>query len=291
MRTTKKERIRAEQVSAAVDQVVQDPSGQPGRLDPADAGLLDTARHLARLPWLLGPLDPVLEQRVMRRVRAAETGQAQRLPRFRPAWVAGGLAAVLFAVMMLTPLGQTAVASFMAVFDLGRTEVRITPVDTQSAPSSTGVAGDAAVQQSLTLADAQAQVAFSIPRPAYLPSGYRLREVKAYTYPDLPAWVPQPFFVELVYEDASERKCTLRIYPITLGDGASISGMNLEAAPIRDVRDVDVNGQHGVLLQLGTGRPEAAWQEMVWEQDDLILALSATDLSEADLLDIARSVR
>jgi hypothetical protein len=30
---------------------------------------------------------------------------------------------------------------------------------------------------------------------------------------------------------------------------------------------------------------------MVWEQDDLILALSATDLSEADLLDIARSVR
>jgi hypothetical protein len=66
--------------------------------------------------------------------------------------------------------------------------------------------------------------------------------------------------------------------------------MDLEAAPIQDVRNVDVNGQPGVLLRLGSGRTEAGWQEVVWEQDDLILALSALRLSEAELLRMARSV-
>ena len=76
-----------------------------------------------------------------------------------------------------------------------------------------------------------------------------------------------------------------------LGDHASISGLNLEAAPIQGVQDVDVNGQAGVLLQLGTQEHQTAWQEIVWEQDDLILALYGANLTEADLLRIARSVR
>jgi hypothetical protein len=76
-----------------------------------------------------------------------------------------------------------------------------------------------------------------------------------------------------------------------LGDHASISGMNLEAAPIQDVQDVDVNGQAGVLLQLGTEELQTAWQEVVWEQGDLILALYGTNLTQAELLRIARSVQ
>jgi hypothetical protein len=74
-------------------------------------------------------------------------------------------------------------------------------------------------------------------------------------------------------------------------DGAGISGMNLAASPIQDVLDVDVNGKPGVLLQLGSGRGEPVWQELIWEQDNLILALSASDLTEADLLRVSRSVR
>jgi hypothetical protein len=181
-------------------------------------------------------------------------------------------------------------ASFMAVFQLGRTEVRITPVDTASAPLATMVARDSAVRQSMTLAEARANVPFAIPQPVHLPEGYYLRGVVTYSYPDLPTWVPQPFFVEIIYEDDVGDELVLRIYPIMLGHEASISGMNLSAAPIRGVQDVDVNGQPAVLLQLGTDHIETAWQEVVWEQGDLILALSTTDLAEEELLRTARSV-
>jgi hypothetical protein len=288
MKTT--EQIRAEQVSAAVDHLLREPDAQPEDLDPNEAGLLDTARQLAQLPSLLGPVDPVLEQRVIRSVQAGNRA-VRRLPVLQPVWVASGLAAILLVVLLLTPLGETAVASFVAVFNLGRTEVRITPVDTPSALATTVAGEGAAVQQTLTLTEAQAQTHFPIPQPGYLPAGYRLRAVSSYSYPELPAWVPQPLFVELVYEDFLGEECRLRIYPIALGDQASISGMNLEASPIWEVRDVRVNRHPGVLLRLGSEGAEDAWQEVVWEQDDLILALSATGMTDADLLNIARSVQ
>jgi hypothetical protein len=206
-------------------------------------------------------------------------------------WAVAGLMAILLVGMLITPMGQTAVAGFMAVFNLGRTEVRITPVDTPTAPLSTVVAQGSIVERGLTLAEAQEVASFAIPRPAYIPAGYDLQGVNSYSFPDLPAWVPQPFFVELVYRSDAEQAFTLRVYPIVLGEGATTSGLNLEAAPIQDVQDVDINGQPGVLLQLGTGQAESAWQEVVWEQGNQLLALSATDLSEAELLKIAGTVR
>jgi len=290
MRTSSTERFQAEQVSAAIDGLIRDPGGQPVHTDPGDACLLDTAQQLARLPSLLGSVDPLLEQRVMRRVRGAAV-QARQRPSFRLGWAAAGLAAILLVVTFLTPQGQTALASFMAVFDLGRTEVRITPVNTPSTMRATAAGEGSTVQERLTLDEAQALVPFTIPQPAYLPSGYGLRQVSSYTYPDLPAWIPQPFFVELVYGDSADGQATLRVYPIMLGDHASISGLNLEASPIQGVQDVDVNGQAGVLLQLGTQEYQTAWQEVVWEQGDLILALYGANLTQADLLRIARSVQ
>ena len=193
--------------------------------------------------------------------------------------------------MLLTPMGQTALASFMSVFKLGRTEVHITPVDTTSTPLATVAAQNKAIRQSLTLAEAQAQVSFAIPQPTYVPPGYNLREVASFSYPDLPAWVPQPFFVELVYGDGQGHELALRVYPIALGDRANISRLNLEAAPIQDVQDVEVNGQPGVLLKVGPDGSKTVWQEVVWEQGTLILALSATHLSDQDLLRLAESVR
>jgi hypothetical protein len=288
MRMTRDERRRAEQLSAAVDQLIHDPGTQPGGLAPGDVELLDTARHLAQLPSLLGPVDRALEQRVMRQVQAS-AGQTRRGGRLKLGWAGAGLAAILLVTALLTPLGQTAIASVMAVFNLGHTKVRITPVDTSTAPLATTAAQNTALRQSLTLAEAQSRVSFAIPQPTYLPPGYHLDEVVSYTYPDLPAWVPQPFFVELVYEDKG-RAFSLRVYPIMLGEDASISGLNLEAVPIQDVRDADINGQPGVLLRLGAEKNGAVWQEVVWEQGELILALSTTDLNEADLLRIAHSV-
>jgi hypothetical protein len=291
--------MHAERLSAAVDQLIGDPQAQPGPAEASDVGLFATAHYLMRVVEHLGPVSPALEQRVDHISRQQAAGQkADRLPRLRLAWAVGGLAALLVLITLLTPTGQTALASFMAVFHLGRTEVSITPgnpalTQLPSARATEAAAGAAspAVYQDLTLEEAQVQMHLAIPQPAYLPVGYRLRAVRSCTYPDLPAWIPQPFSLDIVYESSQGPQVRLRLYPIALGDKASISGLNLEASPIQDVRDVDVNGQPGVLLRLGAEGAEAAWQEVVWEQGELILALSATSLTEDELLRMARSIR
>jgi hypothetical protein len=290
MKTTRAERVRAEQISTIVDRWNHDPETAPEGLDPQDAGLLDTARQLARWPELLGPVDPQLEERVMSAVRAGQPRPRMGRP-LRLAWAAAALATVLLVVLALTPVGQTAVAGLLAVFNLGTTEVRIESSSTPSPLPATAVTAGAEIRESLTLEQAQAQIPFSLPQPAYLPSAYHLTGVYSYTYPDLPAWVPQPFFLELIYADAQDDELVLRVYPITLGEQASISGLDLQATSIQAVENVEVSGQSAVLLQIGRDRDGPVWREVVWEHEDLILALSADNLSEADLLRVARSVR
>lgn len=287
VRADRDEQRRAEQLSAAIDQLLAEARGPAGALgtptresELAEAGLLDTARHLARLPALLGPVDPALERRVMRQVQAGRR-RAGQLRRFRLGWAVAGLVTALLLALLLTPLGGAAVASFRAVFDLGRTDVEITQGTT---PTVTD--GAAAVCQRMTLEEAQSRVSFDIPQPAHLPPGYALRQVNGYSYPDLPAWLPQPFFVELVYCDDSGGILNLRVYPIVLGSEASISGLNLEATSVEKVQDLVIAGQPGVLLHVGEG----AWQELVWEHGSLMLALSSDDLAEAELLQVAQSV-
>jgi hypothetical protein len=259
-------------------------------LDPDDAGLLDTARRLSRWPDLLGPIDPHLEARVMSIVQAGQPRpRVSRRPRW--AWAAAGLALILLATVTLTPLGQTAVAGLLAVFNLGATEVRVESARTPSPLPAVATTAETAIRQSLSLEQAQEQVAFPLPQPAYLPSSYQLLGLYSYTYPELPAWVPQPFFFEFVYAGAGGDHLVLRLYPIMLGEQASISGLDLQATSIQAVEDVEVNGQPAVLLQIGADRAGSAWREVVWEHGDLILALSADNLSEADLLRVARSVR
>ena len=290
MRTDRAERLRAEQVSAAVDRLLRDPGSDVGLPHPEAAEALAAARQMARLPALLGPVDPAFEERVMRRVRDA--GPSPRhIPWLRLGWAVGGLALVLLAVLLLTPLGDTAVAGLMAVFDLGRTDLRVAPEEVSPAVPETAVQGGRAVRQSLTLAEAQDAVAFAIPQPGTLPPGFRLSAVYGYEYPDLPAWVPQPYFVELIYRDSGGGELLLRVYSIALGEGASVSSLNLRAPPIEDAQDVEVNGQPGVLLRQELEPSGIALLELVWEQDDLILALSSHDLDELDLLDIARSIQ
>jgi hypothetical protein len=141
MRATENRR-RVERLSTLVDELIRDPDGQPPAIDPVDDGLLETARRLVQLPQILGPVHPALEQRVLRAIRPETRqepekevprrelpGTSKRSRRFRPGWVVAGLVTMVLVAAVLTPFGQTAVASFMAVFRLGRTEVSITPVD------------------------------------------------------------------------------------------------------------------------------------------------------------------
>jgi hypothetical protein len=244
----------------------------------------------------LGPAGPGLEHRVAalgRRVaaRSAATGRRVSLAR-----AAAALAATIVLVMLLTPLGLMALDSFAAVFNLGRTEVHITPAQpgaaVATAPPTVAMAAEGAgVREEMTLDEARARVQFAIPQPASLPGGYRLAGVSTYTYPTLPAWIPQPFLVELAYRDGRAHTTWLRVYAISLGDGANISRLNLEATPIKAVQEVDINGKPGVLLQLGRDGGRVTWQEVLWEQDDRLLSLSADHLTENELLTMARSVR
>lgn len=290
MKSSYSEKSRAEQLTAAVDQLIRDPQAPMPPLAVADEELLRTARRLAALPALLGPVDPALETRIARQARRQAEKPILRgrmLPRFRLAWAAGGLALALLVVALLTPFGQTAIASFMSVFHLGQTVVSITPIVPEAV--ATVEAEATGISQSLTLDEAQ-KLPYPILQPAALPSGYSLRSITGYTYPDLPAWVPQPFSVELTYAKG-QKQFSLRLYPISLGTGdrLNISRMNLAATPIQNVEDVDVGGRPGVLLQVGSGG-KTVLQELVWEQDNLLLSLFSANLAEADMLAIARSV-
>ena len=289
MRATRDERIQAEKVSAAVDQLVRNPDAVLEFSDPGAAEALAAARQMARLPALLGPADPAFEQRIMHEVSRVDRS-SRRAPWLRVGWAVAGLAVVLLVVMLLTPAGQTAVAGLMAVFDLGHTNVQIAPEYTPTTLPTTAIDGGRAVPQNLTLEEAQELVSFAIPQPGYLPPGFGLEGVNCYEYPDLPAWVPQPFFVELLYYDGAGEELLLRVYSIALGDGASIASLNLRTPPIEDAKNVDVNGQPGVLLRQDLDPSGAVWQEVVWEQGDLILALSSVYLGEAELLKVARSI-
>ncbi len=273
-----------------MDGLLRDPDAAPVLPDPGAAEALAAAREMARLPALLGPADPALTERIMQDARRPRRS-AGPVPMLKLAWAAAGLVAVLLVVMLLTPFGQSAVAGLRAVLDLGQTDVRVGPGYTPPATSATTVEGGPAVQQDLTLEEAQSLVSFVIPQPAYLPPGFRLEGVSTYTYPNLSAWVPQPFFVELIYHNSQGEELLLRVYSITLGDAASISSLNLRAPPIEQVEDIEVNGQPGALLRQEPDRSGAVGRELVWEQDDKILTLFSADLEEEDLLRIAGSIQ
>jgi hypothetical protein len=269
------ERERAARLAAALDELLADPSSMPGRLEADEEALARTARRLAGLPALLGPASPGLllaMERKMREARGARPARPRPARRWRLA--AAGLALMLLVVLILTPVGQTAVASFLGIFHLGRTEVQISQTGTPTP------AGQTAIREQWSLEEARDRLPFALPQPAYLPQGYRFRAVYSYTYPDLPEWVPQPVLVDVDYGNL-----TLRVYPIMLGEEASISRLNLETTSVQKVQDLEVNGQPGVLLRAGD-----TWQEIVWEQGDLVLALWAAHLSEEELLAVARSV-
>jgi hypothetical protein len=282
------ERARAEHVSALLDELIDDPNADLAAsvegLSPEDATLLAPARRLAHLPALLGPVDPALEQRVTRAVERAgrpHTALPARQQRRRPGrmgWAAAALAASLILVLLITPLGETAIAGFLSVFTLGRTDVQVARVSTPEMPATN------AIQETWTLAEARASFSFPIPEPVYVPPGYTLQAVHSYTYPDLPAWVPQPLSVELVYGNG-ENTISLLVYPIMLGEQATIRGIDLETTTIRDTQDVVVNGHPGVLMHLG-----ASWSEVVWEDGEFILAVRSADLAQEELQRVARSV-
>ncbi len=269
-----------------------------------EQGLLAVAGRLAALNHTLGPVTPGLEQRVVRLVQpAAERSVPRRLPWqvISPRWrLAAAVVVIVVAGLLVLP-GRATLARFGGTISVGPVEVRFVPVAEPTAhvhPVTT------AERHFDSLAGAEALIGRPLLRPALLPGGYILRDV-AVVYDDaMPRWLGQPLFVDSSYQtgDKPARRIDLREYFIALGPGRDLQSLRYSDDQVRQATPVEVGGQQGILLTLqnsiGTGAPAAPLLVIIWQQDGLLLELSAPGEDTAEqgpttdaLLGIARSVK
>jgi hypothetical protein len=286
------ERVAAEKLSAEIDRLLRGggTTGSEGELWPI-------IERLAAINRLFEPPDAALRQRVWARVQRVQS--TKRGWRGRPmprAWAAVVLTLVLtIAVIGASPRGQQAIAEVMGVFRLGRVEVRVTP----RATVQPGVEHQVTREESLPdLAAAEELVGYELLTPTVLPEGYALREIKAVYYDDLPAWIPQPFYIDLDYGppagDAHPYYLRLREYRVSFGEpGEGISALRFDTGEVSLAEDVDLDGRRAVLLHLpGAAFPPAeVLLEVVWEQGGVVVELMSQELSAEELIAVAKSVR
>jgi hypothetical protein len=125
--------------------------------------------------------------------------------------------------------------------------------------------------------------------PRTLPQGYELFDITAVSYPDLPAWIPQPFYVELGYGVPGELpSLRLRQYRLMFGQTGRITAFQPASELVAQLQEVDVAGVPGALLTFSGGD---ATYGLIWERDGLLLELETDRLDQEELLRIARTVR
>jgi len=259
--------------------------------------LWPTVERLAAINRLFEPPDAALRQRVWARMqRAQSTARGWPWRAWPRAWATIALTVVLaLAVIGASPRGRQAIAEVMGVFRLGRVEVQVTPRTTVQPVVEHLVTRQETLPD---LAAAEELVGYELLTPAALPEGYELRAIKAVYYDDLPAWIPQPFYVDLDYGpsagDAYSYYLRLRQYRISFGGpGEGISALRFATGEVSMAEDVDLDGRRAVLLHLpGAAFPPAeVLLEVVWEQDGMVMELMSQELSAEELVAVARSVR
>jgi hypothetical protein len=181
---------------------------------------------------------------------------------------------------MLVPSGQQVWAQAWRVL-LGQTDVELTP--TLEPPTR-------ALREPLRDLLAVELVMGRAPSlPKALPKGYALTEITAVSYPDLPSWISQPFFVELGYGVADGPSTLfLREYRLLFRDYGGITGIEAATGLVAAHREVDIAGAPGVLLTFEGDQPK---HTVIWERDGLLHELETDRLDADQLLHIAQSVR
>jgi len=286
------EMVAAEKLSAEIDRRLRGEETAGGEGD-----LWSTVERLAAINRLFEPPDAALRQRMWARMqRAQSTARGWPWRAWPRAWATIALTVVLaLAVIGASPRGRQAIAEVMGVFRLGRVEVRVTP----RATVQPGVEHQVTRQEDLpNLAAAEELVGYELLTPMVLPEGYELRAVKAVYYDDLPAWIPQPFYIDLDYGpptgDTHPYYLRLREYRVSFGGpGEGISALRFATGEVSMAEDVDLDGRHAVLLHLpGAAFPPAeVLLEVVWEQGGVVVELMSQELSAEELVAVARSVR
>jgi len=285
------EQVAAERLSAEIDRLLrgEETAGVEGDLWP-------TVERLAAINQLFAPPDAALRQRVWARMqRARSTSRGWHWPAWPRALAAVALTLVLaVAVIGASPRGRQAIAEVMGIFRLGRVEVRVTPRATMQPGVEHRVTREEVLPD---LASAEELVGYELLTPMALPEGYVLRAIHAVYYDELPAWIPQPFYVELDYGppagDAHPYYLRLREYRISFGGpGEGISALRFASGEVSMAQEVDLDGRRAVVLHLpGAAFPPAeVLLEVVWEQDGVVVELMSQELSADELIAVARSV-
>ena len=292
-----RERQVARKLSAEIDRMSSERAwpkegGAIGR-SSADP-LLEVARRLSQINECLPPVPEALERRVQAVVRSRAGGPLSpyRLPLWQ--WARSALGGALVAAILLlvlwvvTPGGQAAWAQMLQVLRLGQTRVVVTPTISLEQTRS--------VREPLRdLVDVELRIGRAPALPKTLPEEYTLQEIAAVSYPDLPTWISQPFYVELCYgvEGAPPSLC-LREYRLLFREYGEISEKRFLDDTVTYFEQVEVGGVTGALLEFSGDEPKCA---VIWERDGLLLELrsdgrdGSPPLSKEELLRIAQTVR
>lgn len=250
------------------------------------AGELQVARRLSEMAARFPPVPAELDRKVRDIVHSRPIYVNRS---WQPAVLSALATALVFLVVwFVVPNGPGPQRSWAQVMDvfLGQTRVELTPtievgqVHTVREPLRDLVAAEMLIGR-----------APSVPR--VLPDQYELLEVAAVSYPDLPSWVSQPFYVELCYgAEGTLPDLYLREYRLLFKEFGGLGNVQVASGDVVDLEQVDVGGATGMLLTLDPDRETiGTMYTVLWERDGLLLELKTDRLTRQELLDVAYSVR
>jgi hypothetical protein len=255
--------------------------------------LLSIAWQLAHLGDLFGPPDPAFERQLTARVESRLAERRRRRMDWRPRLAWGVIVGVVLVVVgLFTPPGQAVMARLAAAFRLGRTEVRVEPQRANLVRTFNATA-------EMTLPGLPEAQATAMPRvfqvPTYLPDGYHLHRVSTSHFDELPAWV-QPLFIDVTYRRETAEfvwELAFREYFVSPGGPGTIRALTYSPEEFESIQEVTVGDYPAVLLARQPVNPTQSSEQilhLVWERENAVFTLTATELLPDELICIAESV-
>jgi hypothetical protein len=278
-----REREAARKLGDEIDRALIDAGQREGDSSPSPlADEAQVARRLCQIGKGLPPVPTDLERRVRAIVHSPPVFRDRAARTWRSAAWGALVAAVVFAsVWFVAPGGQEVWAGMLNALQLGQTRVELTPTLEPPTPAIRETLDD------LVAAELLIGRAPSLPRA--LPDGYALQEIAAVSYPELPSWISQPFYIELCYgQEGAPSGLQLRQYRLLFREYGGISRFQPASAAVTNLEQVQVAGVSGTLLTISRDRETYI---VLWERDGLLHELATDSLPKVELLRVARSVR
>ncbi len=243
--------------------------------------MLTLVTTLTQLNQVLPPVDPALEERIIR--LASPQRRVLRLP-LRPLVVAAAtLLVILTFTLALT--GQPAIARLATIFQLDSVKIGINIATATPAQASRLVTPR--IEKPLASIEEAQQVApVPIQVPIHLPAGWALQDLIAVYYPDLPARIP--LNIILRYESPTGARLEIIEYFLQLGDGLTVDSLSRFDDTSTMAQPLTIQGRPGILV---TGPRPANTQTLIWQANGVLLEVSAQQMDFQTLLEIVQSIQ